>query len=92
MGYSHYWNRPAVLGSKKEFEAFATDCKKIFSYCEDELGIKLADGHATAGSSPVANDTKVWFNGSNEQPLGKWTTYEDIMIPWPALLLRWSKQ
>jgi hypothetical protein len=84
MGYSHYWNRPMVLGTKEQFEKFSFDCKKIFDYCENELGIKLADGRATKGSYPVANNNEVWFNGSNEQPLGTWTTYEDIIIPWPS--------
>ena len=81
MGYSHYWNRPTVLGTEEQFEKFSTDCKKIFDYCENELGIKLADGRAAKGSSPVANNSDVWFNGSNEQPLGNWTTYEDNYYP-----------
>jgi hypothetical protein len=33
MGYSHYWERPAVLGTEEEFEDFAKDCRTIFAYC-----------------------------------------------------------
>jgi hypothetical protein len=73
-----------VLGPEEQFENFSSDGKKIFDYCENELGIKLADGGAGKGSIPVANNNEVWFNGSNEQPLGTWTTYEDIVIPWPS--------
>jgi len=84
MGYSHYWNRPAVLGTEDQFESFSNDCKKIFDYCENVMGIKLADGSAAAGSTPMADKNEVFFNGSDEQPLGFWTTYEDVNIPWPS--------
>lgn len=32
----------------------------------------------------MANEEVVWFNGSDKQPKGKWTTNENITIPWPS--------
>jgi hypothetical protein len=84
MGYSHYWERPAVLGTEEEFEEFAKDCRKVFAYCENELGIKLANDEAATGSAPIADKNEVSFNGSDEQPLGIWTTYEEVVVPWPT--------
>ena len=84
MGYSHYWERPAVLGTEEEFEDFSKDCKKIFAYCENELGIKLANDDAATGSAPNADKNEISFNGSDEQPLGIWTTYEEVVVPWPT--------
>lgn len=36
------------------------------------------------GSRPTANTHGVFFNGSEEQPPGVWTTDENIIIPWPS--------
>lgn len=83
MGYTHYWYRPANLKEEK-FKQFANDCKKIFKYCENELGIKLANSMGEAGTHPIATQDKVYFNGSDEQPSGVWTTSENISIPWPS--------
>lgn len=67
---------------KTKFKAFADDCKKIVDYCEKELGIDLANGNGTG--RPDITDKKVWFNGSEEQRIGVWTTDEQISIPWPS--------
>lgn len=82
MGYTHYWHRPKVLGTPTQFEAFAKDCNAIFNYCQTQMGIKLANGMGE--DEPTANKATVWFNGSDEQPSGTWTTSEQISIPWPA--------
>lgn len=67
---------------KVKFKAFADDCKKIVDYCEKELGIDLANGNGKG--RPNITDKKVWFNGSEEQRIGVWTTDEQISIPWPS--------
>jgi hypothetical protein len=83
MGYTHYWYRPQNL-NKETFLKFSADCKKIFDFCENEMGIKLADGVSNLDSKPEADDKTVCFNGSEDQPAGVWTTTEEIMIPWPS--------
>lgn len=83
MGYTHYWYRPEKLDSQK-FKQFANDCKKIFDYCQNEMGIKLADSLGNIGTNPMATKDSIQFNGSDEQPSGIWTTDEQISIPWPS--------
>lgn len=84
MGYTHYFYRPQKLGTQKKWNAFVEDVKKIFNYAENSLGIKLANGFGEPNSSPEANQKHISFNGSEEQPAGKWTTTEQITIPWPS--------
>lgn len=81
MGYTHYWRRPKTL-EKRKYKAFCEDLKKILAYCEDELGIDLANGLGV--KRPVIEEDKVSFNGSDAQRLGVWTTTEDVVIPWPS--------
>lgn len=83
MGYTHYWRRPKTL-NPVQFKAFSADCKKIFDYCQNELGIKLANSCGEIGTEPEAKDTFIAFNGSDEQPSGLWTTSEHVSIPWPS--------
>jgi hypothetical protein len=83
MGYTHYWYRPKNLKAEP-FKLFVEDCKKIFNYCENELGIKLANSLGDINSVPEAGTTGVFFNGSDEQPAGVWTTNKEISIPWPS--------
>jgi hypothetical protein len=84
MGYTHYFRRPKQLGTPEEFKFFADDCQKIFDFCENELDIKLANGASDIGSRPEVTSEEVFFNGSEEQPIGVWTTTEQISIPWPS--------
>lgn len=81
MGYTHYWYTPKEF-SKKEFTAFSKDVKKILSYCHDKLGIHIANG--LGEKKPTVNKDLIRFNGSDKQPIGVWTTEEDIIIPWPS--------
>ncbi len=83
MGYTKYWSRPKELPVKK-FKAFANDCKKLFEYVEDQLDLELANNMGDIGSEPMAGSSLVAFNGSETQPVGAWTTKEQISIPWPS--------
>lgn len=83
MGYTHYWRRPEKIPANK-MEAIATDCKKVADYLQQEMGILLADGLGTPGTSPEFSMKNIRFNGSDAQPKGVWTTDEPISIPWPA--------
>lgn len=95
MGYTHYWYRPEHLDSQK-FAAFAKDCAKIVMHSRG-LGIDIAGG--LGDGNPEITPQKVWFNGSDEQVPGRWTTQEQITIPWPAdsaeselLEMAWEKK
>lgn len=81
MGYTHYWRRPPILDETK-FKSFTKDCHSIVDYCQNELGIAIGDG--SGNGEPEITETSVWFNGSEEQPAGVWTTNEPISIPWPS--------
>lgn len=81
MGYSHYFYRPKELNSKK-FKEFTNDCKKIFEYSENQLGIELANGMGDINSDPKITSNLLCFNGSNTQPIGVFTTMDKISIPW----------
>lgn len=82
MGYTHYWYKPKELEQTK-FNLFVQDCKKIFQAAK-ELGIELANGHGEPNTEVIINNDEVMFNGSDAQPIGKWTTNEEISIPWPT--------
>lgn len=82
MGYSHYINRKREL-NKEQFSALAKDLHRIYGYVENELGIKLANGISDLDSQPEADENSIWFNGSDQQPVGVWTTGEEVSIPWP---------
>ena len=81
MGYTHYWRRPQHLNIET-FNAFLGDVKKIVDFSENSLGIKLADG--LGKGEPHLTPNLIRLNGSEFQPVGKWTTTEGISIPWPA--------
>jgi hypothetical protein len=81
MGYTHYWERPKTI-PKKAMEKIAADCKKVADYVQNELGIALASG--TGEGEPKFNSESIYFNGSDLQPSGVWTTDEELCIPWPA--------
>lgn len=82
MGYSHYWYRPRYMDSAK-FKAFSADVEKILHYCQNDLGIELTNGTKAHGV-PLADREIIEFNGSDHQPIGKWTTDDEVSIPWPA--------
>lgn len=82
MGYSHYIYQPKEI-KKEAWNAIIKDTKKAFDYIENELGITLADGRGTPGSRPVFTEDEIFFNGSDAQGIGVWTTSEEISIPWP---------
>jgi hypothetical protein len=83
MGYSQYWYTPKEL-DKNKFKEFVKDVKKIINYSQNDLGIKLANGISDIGSEPIVTSEKIVFNGSDEQPVGAWTTEEELIIPWPS--------
>lgn len=83
MGYSHYWYTAPQLDADK-FEEFSKDCRSIVEYSQNVLGIVLADGCAEPDSRPIIDANVVAFNGSDNQPIGSWTTSEEISIPWPS--------
>lgn len=92
MGYTHYWYRLLAMDEQK-FEKFAKDCSKIVDYCINDLEIAI-DGCSKYGEKAHFSNKEVWFNGSDNQEPGKWTTPESISIPWPsdkASLLEESK-
>lgn len=86
MGYTHYFRRPKELGTPKQFKAFTDDCRAIFDFCQNELGIALADGMGTPNTQPIITKNELIFNGSDAQPIGIWTTTEKISIPWPSAM------
>lgn len=81
MGYTHYIYRPVEI-KESAWAKIVEDTKKVFAYIENDLGIALAGG--LGEGRPEVNSELIWFNGSDEQPIGMWTTDEDISIPWPA--------
>lgn len=83
MGYTHYF-KIKKKASKETFELFCNDAKKIVGYCDFELGINLANGLGEPNTNPEIDKNGVWLNGSDAQEPGKWTTTEDICIPWPS--------
>ena len=84
MGYTHYYYTKKELATPTKWKEFCKDVKKIIDYSQNELGIKLADGVSKMGSSPQIKPNEICFNGSDEQPIGIWTTSTKISIPWPA--------
>jgi len=83
MGYTHYWKRPEQLDQTK-FNLFAKDCKKIIDYCQNEMGIALADGSGNPSTLPLIDSKIILFNGSEAQPVGIWTTSDQISLAWPS--------
>lgn len=81
MGYTHYVTRPSEI-KKSAWSEIVKDTRTVFEYIENELGIVLADGHGE--NRPIITDESISFNGSEKQPLGIWTTSEEVSIPWPA--------
>lgn len=84
MGYTHYWYTKKEVATPAKWKEFCKDVKKIFDYSQNELGIKLANGAGDPGTSPEITPDKIWFNGGDDQPIGMWTTSEQVSIPWPA--------
>ena len=83
MGYTHYYYTPEKMDEKR-FTDLATDVRKIFKYSENELLIKLANGRGDKDTKPEVSLDAIYFNGSEAQPSGVWTTEEQISIPWPS--------
>jgi len=83
MGYTHYVYRPKIL-EKEKWNLFKNDVQKIVDYCQNKLGIALANGLGEPGTQPEITDDFISFNGSDAQPVGIWTTRETISIPWPT--------
>jgi hypothetical protein len=44
----------------------------------------LANGLGDPNTQPEATEETIQFNGSEAQPKGKWTTNEELSIPWPS--------
>lgn len=84
MGYTHYWYTKPELTTPENWKKFAIDCKKIFAFAQNEMGIALADGSGTPQTQPEVTPERIFFNGSDAQPVGVWTTDEKISIPWPS--------
>lgn len=82
MGYTHYAYRPKTM-DRERFAAWSANCNKIVDYCREELEIDI-DGCGRFGEEPHFSEDYVWFNGSDKQRPGKWTTEENICIPWPS--------
>lgn len=80
MGYTHYWRRPEVLNTKT-FAKFTEDCKKIIAAAE---AAGIAHGDGGGDNTPVIEKDIIIFNGHNEQPIGMWTTSEDVGLVWPS--------
>lgn len=80
MGYTHYWYRPEEI-KRDKFELLVKDAKEIIKFCEEQ-GIKIENG--LADGPPVLNSDEISINGSDLQPIGIWTTSEEVSIPWPA--------
>lgn len=74
MGYTHYFQRPSKL-DEAIFKLFMADCKKIVGYSQTQLGIAIDND---------SNDKEVFFNGSEEQEIGVWTTSESIVLAFPS--------
>lgn len=84
MGYTHYWYRKKEISTSK-MEEIVKDVRIVVDYCQNDLGIILANGYAEAGSKPeLSIEEGINFNGSDEQPIGVWTTSEQIFHPWPS--------
>lgn len=83
MGYTHYWYKPHTLEQPK-WDEFIADCQKIDEYAQKKLGIILANGHGEPATTPEYSRDRVSMNGSDAQPIGVWTTDEQVSIPWPA--------
>lgn len=83
MGYSHYWYTKPNL-NETNWKQFAIDCKKLFAFAHNEMGIALADGSGEAETQPQITREFISFNGSEAQPSGLWTTNENISLPWPS--------
>ncbi|KKN79217.1 hypothetical protein LCGC14_0342340 [marine sediment metagenome] len=73
MGYTHYWYRKPELDDAK-FAEFADATEKIIAESE-RLGIKIDND---------SDKNTVFFNGSDVQPVGEWTTNEPLGIAWPS--------
>jgi len=81
MGYSHYIYRPKEI-TNSQWSNITRDTKKVLDYLQNEIGIALAGG--AGDGEPVIDADYIGFNGSGLQPIGVWTTSEEVSIPWPA--------
>jgi hypothetical protein len=61
MGYTHYWERPAVI-APETFGRFAEDVRRIVTAVASE-GVPMGDSMGNADSEPEIGDKLVAFNG-----------------------------
>jgi len=80
MGYTHYWYTPRKLDPVR-FQRLVNDCTKIVNYSTASLGITLANAFGDPDTLPELNTDSIAFNGSDKQPIGVWTTDEEVSIP-----------